>query len=473
MNPTQKLDIAAGDPRELPSPLDVPDEMWSRYSTRAPRYTSYPTAPQFHEGFDRDAALGQYRDVRNKRRISLYVHVPYCERRCLYCGCHLFIKKDRSVGGPYVDRLLHEAAIVAEHTGGEADVEQLALGGGTPNFLQVEDMRRLVEGLRALWRFPEGGERSIEIDVRTVDNNYIDALLDLGFNRFSLGVQDLNVEVIDRLRKNQTADYVGEVVEHLRSRGVMKALNFDLMYGLPGQTPETMADTVATVVGMRPSRIALFGYAHVPWIKPHQAGVEKLGLPGDQERVALWGTAFNGFREAGYVPVGMDHFAEPEDELYIAQRSGVLHRNFMGYTTKRGLDQIGLGVSSISAVGAAYVQNEKDVDPYHADIDGGRLPWTKGFNLSDDDRMRRELIIDLFANFQLDIPAFEKTWGVRFWDAFSAERARLEPMAADGLMTMSDEAIRVKPIGRFFIRNVCMVFDRYLGEGTQRFSKTV
>lgn len=473
MSGQNKDEISGGASAKLPSPLDVPKAMWTRYSTRAPRYTSYPTAPQFHDAFDRDFARAEYEAVRGRDAISLYLHIPYCERRCLYCGCHLFIKKDRTVGREYVTRILREAELVTGLIGRGRRVLQLALGGGTPNFLLPEDMRRLIEGLRERFEFPADGERSIEIDVRTVDEDYIDALLDLGFNRFSLGVQDLNVEVIDRLRKNQSSDYVGRVVEHLRRRGVMNALNFDLMYGLPGQTAETMAGTVDEVIAMRPSRIALFGYAHVPWIKPHQAGVEKLGLPGDAERVAIWGTAFTKFQDAGYVPIGMDHFAEPEDELYRAQIRGVLHRNFMGYTTHRGLDQVALGVSSISAVGAVYVQNEKEVTDYDTFVDRGELPWIKGYVLTDDDRLRRDLIIDLFANFHLDIAAFEKKNGLRFAEAFAPELERLAPLVADGLMEITPEAIHVFPMGRFFVRNVCMVFDRYLGGDTARFSKTV
>jgi len=330
----------------------------------------------------------------------------------------------------------------------------------------------LIDELRRLWNFPDAGERSIELDCRTVDPDYLDALLDLGFNRFSLGVQDIASEVIDRLRKNQSRDYVERINGHLRSRGV-HAINFDLMYGLPGQTPESFGRTIDEVIGMRPSRVALFGYAHVPWIKPHQKSLEKFGLPDEKERIALWGTAFDRFRGAGYVPIGMDHFAEPDDELTLSQQKGLLHRNFMGYTTWRGLDLVGLGASSISSVGSVYAQNEKDLEPYEAAIAAKRVPWQRGLLLTADDLMRRELIIDLFSNFDLDVKAFEKKFSIDFWKTFESEQVTLAPLVTDGLLDLSGERIRVSPIGRFFIRNICTAFDKYLDPTRQRYSKTV
>ncbi|MCZ7586643.1 MAG: oxygen-independent coproporphyrinogen III oxidase [Deltaproteobacteria bacterium] len=446
--------------------------MWTKYATRAPRYTSYPTAPLFSETFDPEFVESEYRRFAERRDMSLYIHIPYCERRCLFCGCHLFISKDHHAGGPYVDRLLAEAEIIAKRVGRDHRVMQLALGGGTPNFLLIEDMQRLIDGLRAIWEFPEEGERSIEIDVRTTDNAYMDRLLDMGFNRVSFGVQDLHPDVVSRVRKHQSQELVEAIVSHLLERKI-QALNFDLIYGLPGQNPERFGQTIDETIRMRPSRIALFGYAHVPWMKSHQKVLERYGLPDEKERVQLWGIAFEKFRDAGYVPIGMDHFAEPHDELAQSQRVGRLNRNFMGYTTARGLDLVGLGVSSIASVGDVYVQNRKEIPPYMDDVDAGRLPWQKALTLSTEDKMRRDLIIDLFSNFTLDAAAFEKTWNVDFWKAFAAEREKLEPLAADGLVNLGDTRIDVTPLGRFFIRNICTVFDQYLDPTTQRFSKTV
>jgi oxygen-independent coproporphyrinogen III oxidase len=458
--------------RSLPSPLDIPAALWEKYATRAPRYTSYPTAPCFTENFDRETALGQYRECAGRTDISLYLHIPFCQRRCLYCGCHLFIKQERDGGGLYVEKLLKESRIIAGLIGTDHRVMQLALGGGTPNFLLPEDMNALLDGIRGLWNFPDEGERSIELDTRTVDPDYIDLLLDQGFTRFSLGVQDLDTAVIDRLRKNQSRDYVERISTHIRARGI-NAVNFDLMYGLPGQTRESFGKTIDDVIAMRPSRVALFGYAHVPWMKPHQKALERFGLPQEVERIVLWGTAFGKFRDAGYIPIGMDHFAEPDDELTLSQQKGLLTRNFMGYTMARGLDLVGLGASSISAVGGVYVQNEKDLAPYESAIDEGRAPWHKGLSLTGDDRIRRELIIDLFSNFALDIAAFERKFDIDFGQTFADERRALDAFISDGLLEISDAFIRVTPIGRFFIRNICTTFDRYLDSTGARYSKTV
>ncbi|MCB9476376.1 MAG: oxygen-independent coproporphyrinogen III oxidase [Deltaproteobacteria bacterium] len=457
--------------RALPSPLDVPDALWTKYATSGPRYTSYPTAPQFTADFDLRACEAEYRASAERPDFSLYVHIPFCKRMCLFCGCHLFVAQDRSVGTPYVDRLLVEAKRLREMIGPRR-VMQYAMGGGTPNYLLPHDMHRLIEGLTATFDFPDEGERSIEIDSRTVDTDYLDLLVDLGFNRFSFGVQDLDEDVIGLVRKKQESHRIAQFTDHLRKRGI-ESINFDLMYGLPAQTGERMDVTARRVIEMRPTRIAMFGYAHVPWMKPHQKVLEKYDLPEEKRRVEIWGTAFERFVEAGYVPIGMDHFAEPSDELTHSQQRGELHRNFMGYTTARGLDQAGLGCSSISAVGRVYAQNLKGVPEYHQAVDAGRPSWFRGLFLTDDDVIRREVILDLFCNFQLTTARHEAQFGIDFWGYFAAEREALAAFEPDGLVELSDDKIRVTPMGRFFIRNICMAFDVYLSGAEQRYSRTV
>ncbi|MBZ0270868.1 oxygen-independent coproporphyrinogen III oxidase [bacterium] len=454
----------------LVSPREVPRAIWEKYATRGPRYTSYPTAPIFTESFDREQAHRRWETCADE--ISLYTHIPYCKRLCLYCGCHMSVAHDRAIATPYVDRLLAEAKLAASAIGSRKRVRQMAMGGGTPNFLLPADMARLHAGLREVFDFPADGERSIEIDSRTFDLDYIDVLLDAGMNRVSLGVQDLDPEVIDRLRKGQDRDHVARIVEAFRARG-LSAINFDLMYGLPGQTEETFGHTIDDVIAMRPTRIALFGYAHVPWLKKHQQVLERYGVPEEAERLAVFGTAYEKLTGAGYRPIGMDHFAEPDDELSVAQSAGTLNRNFMGYTTYRGLDLIALGESAISDVAATYIQNDKERKGWEASIDAGRLAWTKGLILSDDDVARRDLIIELFANLNLDVPAYEKRHGLVFGEAYAGELARLADFESDGLVTLSGEQIHVTPLGRVAIRNICMVFDRYLDPTRQRYSKTV
>lgn len=441
--------------------VDVPVELVERYRTRAPRYTSYPTAPHFR-GIALDevhAALG-----RGDGPMALYVHVPFCRTLCSYCGCHVEIRKDRDVGSVYVGHLLREFDLWVARLRPGRTLAQLSLGGGTPTFLRPDDMARLIDGIRARLPFPADVDASIEIDPRTVDEPYLDRLVALGFNRFSFGVQDFEAEVLEAVNRKQTTDHVTRAVERLRAHGDFD-LNLDLMYGLPHQTEASFARTLARVIELRPTRVALFLYAHVPWMKPAQKLVEREGLPSTATRAALFRLAGEHLGGAGYVAIGMDHFAVEGDALVAAMRAGTLQRNFMGYTTHAGLDQVGIGVSAIGYFGGVYAQDEKERPEWEAAIDDGRLPVVRGFVLSEDDRVRRGVIMDLFCNFRTTLPE-----GVDF----AAELARLAPFQADGLVVVEGREIRVTALGRHFIRNVCATFDRYLeaDAAARRYSAT-
>ncbi len=456
------------------SPKSVPKRYWETYSTRAPRYTSYPTAPNFTETFDRDEARRRWIEGwSSEDPISLYVHVPFCKKRCLYCGCHTFVRQDSAISTGYVDNLLREMDRIADTIGPGRIIEQLAMGGGTPTFLPIEQMQRLVREIDHRFGFDPNGERSIEIDPRSVDENYLGALVDLGFNRFSFGIQDLNATVMQYVGRPQETETIGKQVEFLRARGV-ESINFDLIFGLPGQSAKTMIETASQVVDFQPSRIALFSYAHLPTLKPHQKALEKYGLPNDEEKIAVFGEAFDAFVEKNYVPVGMDHFAKKDDPLYQALQKRTLHRNFMGYTTMRGRDLVALGVSAISSVHGTYTQNLKDLEPYDKTL-ADSVPWMRGYLMTEEDLLRRDIILDLFCNFHLEIDRYEAAFDIDFWKTFSDEQQKLEVFRNDALMDWDNREIRVHSLGRFFIRNICTVFDRFLSANRQnvQFSKTV
>ena len=460
-----------------PNPARVPKDLLEHYATNGPRYTSYPTAPQFRADVDRGALTARWTESNrgpSPAGLSLYLHLPFCRERCRFCGCFTFISRDPAAADGYLDGLNAEFAIAARLLDPSRPVRQIALGGGTPNFLSPDRFDRLMRNLKAVWNVAPDAEVSVEIDPRTVLPEHVDVWLEHGFNRFSLGVQDFDGQVLEAVHRRQSLDQTLDLVRRLRAAG-RTAVNFDLIYGLPGQTTETMTRTARRTAEIGPARIALYSYAHVPWMKSHQKLLERHPLPEGDAKLALFGAAWDVFVEAGYVPVEMDHFARPDDELALALSERTLHRNFMGYTTRRGLDLVGFGVSSISSVARTYAQNVKDFDAYHSALREKRLPLERGFLLSEDDAMRRDLIIDLFCNFHLDGTAFGARWGIDFTQTFAGELERLKPMEEDGLVQWDGSVLAVTPLGRAFIRNVCMVFDRYLEADPERrrYSKTV
>jgi oxygen-independent coproporphyrinogen-3 oxidase len=440
----------------------------ARYATRGPRYTSYPTAPNFREDVEIEGLSRCWESA--TAPLSLYLHIPYCQVRCLFCGCHTEITQHRDRGQIYTDDLLAELDGVATRTHLGRPLQQLAMGGGTPNFLMAPDMRRLVEGIESRCSMAADAERSIEVDPRAITPQYVRMLVELGFNRFSMGVQDLDQAVMAAVNRPQALATVTEVVDAIRATADLP-INMDLIYGLPCQTELSWSSTLDSIIAIRPSRLAVYGYAHVPWMKKHQAALERHDLPDDELRSTLNAMARERYIDAGYQAIGFDHYALPEDELAIAARNGGLNRNFMGYTTRRGLDLVALGVSGISSVGGSYTQNHKPLDSWRQAVRSGEPSWYRGLVLSAEDVHRREAILEISCNFRLDLN--QQVEGQPLSRHFAPELDALEPLRKDGLIDVEDGALRVTELGLPFVRNICMVFDQYLPTRSDgRFSRT-
>ena len=450
-----------------------------RLSGNGPRYTSYPTADRFHAGFGE----AQYRDVVRQRYagdtkhpLSLYVHIPFCNTICYYCGCNKIITNNKAKADTYLDYLEREIAMQAALFGGRARVEQLHFGGGTPTFLSDAQLTRLINALRRHFEFVPGeeGEYSIEIDPRKVQPETIALLGRLGFNRMSIGVQDFDPEVQQAVNRIQSVEETLTVIHAARENG-FKSVSIDLIYGLPKQTLPGFSKTLDTVIAVRPDRLSIYNYAHLPHLFKTQRQINEQDLPSLETKLDLLSLAIDKLTQAGYVYIGMDHFALPDDELAVAQRAGTLHRNFQGYSTHDDIDLLALGVSGIGKVGATYSQNVRTTDEYYALIDAGSLPVFRGIELDRDDEIRRDVIQRLMCEFSLDIPAFESAWGITFTPYFAEEIAELDKLATQGLVALDDGAVQVTPKGRLLIRNIAMVFDRRLRESqTQaRYSQTI
>ena len=450
-----------------------------RYDRPGPRYTSYPTAPHFAEGFGEE----DFRDIVRRsnedpipRQLSLYVHIPYCQSPCFYCGCNRIITRDEARGGIYLERLLREIEMVAPLFDRDREVVQLHLGGGTPNFLAPRLLGELVAGLGRHFSFSHAPDRdfSIELDPRFVSPADIERLAAIGFNRTSLGVQDFDPEVQKAINRVQGVDETLAIIDACRTFG-MRSVNVDLIYGLPKQTLEGFGRTLDTVIDARPDRLAIYGYAHMPRLFKAQRQIRDEDLPDAEGKLALLELAVQRLGEAGYEYIGMDHFALPGDELARAQRGGSLHRNFMGYTTHAQTDLVGFGVSAISHVGDSYTQNHRDLAAWEIAVDQGRLPLWRGLVLGNDDVLRAELIQQLMCQGEIDIRQVERSWGVDFGQYFADALAALRPLQEDGLVQCPPGRIRVTPRGRALLRIIAMCFDRYLdqqGEGV-RYSRTI
>jgi oxygen-independent coproporphyrinogen-3 oxidase len=457
--------------------LVLDPELIRRYDQSGPRYTSYPTAVQFHDGFGpeayRRAALASNA---SGRPLSLYFHIPFCDTVCFYCACNKVATKDRSRAQPYLDRVYREIAMQAELFDRSRPVEQLHWGGGTPTFISAEQMRELMTVTGRYFRLldDDSGEYSIEIDPREVTDEAIALLREIGFNRMSLGLQDLDPEVQKAVNRIQTAEETFGALAAARREG-FRSISFDLIYGLPRQTVKSFIATLDRVIEAGPDRLSVFNYAHLPERFKPQRRINEVELPSPDQKLEMLQQIGEHLAEAGYVYIGMDHFARPDDELAVAQRGGQLYRNFQGYSTHAHCDLVAMGVTSIGMIGNVYAQNMRTLDEYYARIDAGELAVFRGVELSQDDELRRAVITQLICNFTLDMAEVSRDWAIRFDDYFAAELARLAVMAEDGLVGISDDSLEVLPAGRLLIRNICMVFDRYLGESghTTRFSKVI
>ncbi len=457
----------------------ITSELLTRFDVPGPRYTSYPTADRFVEAFT-EADYLQALDQRNvsaasrAQPLSLYVHIPFCESLCYYCACNKIITKHKDRAETYLRYLTREVDLHMAHLGPGHSVSQLHLGGGTPTFLSDDELRELMHMLKRNFNFVPGGEYSVEVDPRTVDEKRLAVLAELGFNRLSFGVQDFDPAVQKAVHRIQPADQVFALVEASRKLG-FESVNVDLIYGLPQQTPESFDRTLAQVSALRPDRIALYAYAHLPERFKPQRRIHSAELPSGGAKVSMLARSIEAFEEAGYVYIGMDHFALPNDALAVAKRQGRLHRNFQGYSTQPDCDLIALGVSAIGRVGSTYSQNAKTMDEYCDRLDQGHLPVVRGLALTRDDLIRRNVIMALMCQGSLLFESINASCLIDFKQYFANELEQLQAMQEQGLVEVTDQGIQVTPMGWFFVRGVAMVFDRYLqaDRNRTRFSKII
>ena len=447
-----------------------------RYDHAGPRYTSYPTAVQFHDGVkpaDFLHAIDASREA--GRQLSLYVHVPFCANICYYCACNKVITKDRSRSREYLASLQREMELISAHLGPDQVVEQLHFGGGTPTFLSHQELRELMAGLRSRFslRDDDIGDYSIEIDPREADWATMGLLRELGFNRVSFGVQDLDPEVQRAVNRLQTLEQTQAVMDAARTLAY-RSINIDLIYGLPKQTPESFARTVEAIIALKPDRLSVFNYAHLPERFMPQRRINSADLPSPAQKLEMFENSVRQLLAAGYRYIGMDHFALPDDSLSIAQENGELQRNFQGYTTHGHCDLIGLGVSSISQVGDLYCQNSSDLKVYQERLQADELATQRGLVCHSDDIIRRAVISQLICHFQLQFSDIEARFGIDFPECFASGLPMLEQMARDGLIILTPGGIRVMAAGRLLVRSICMLFDAYQSDTSQqRFSRII
>ena len=436
----------------------------NKYDYAGPRYTSYPTAPQFHDRFGEP----EYRQAaadsnQTGRPLSLYFHIPFCDTVCFYCACNKIATKDRGMAIGYLEHLHREIAMQGELFDSSRRVDQLHWGGGTPTFINHDQMRELmrVTGEHFNLRDDDSGEYSIEIDPREASAETIRMLRDIGFNRLSLGVQDLDPRVQKAVNRIQSEAETLVVLDAAREYG-FRSVSIDLIYGLPFQTAGSFVRTLDRIIEVGADRLSVFNYAHLPERFKPQRRIDNQDLPSPSEKLEILKTTIDHLTDAGYVYIGMDHFARPDDELAVAQREGSLYRNFQGYSTHADCDLVAMGVTSIGTVGPTYAQNMRGLDDYYGAIDAGRLPVFRGIELTRDDLIRRDVITQLICHFELDISAVEQRWQICFRDYFADDLLRLPGLVDDGLLKVDENALHVLPPGRLLIRNICMVFDNYL-----------
>ena len=454
-------------------------DLLRRFDVAGPRYTSYPTADRFVEAF----AADDYRRVLKQRGsglgsrlvpLSLYVHIPFCESLCYYCACNKIITKHPERADEYLDYLERELDLQLAHCRSHQPVSQLHLGGGSPTFLGDAALTRLMDMVRARFRLQPGGEYSIEVDPRTVTPARLRHLYSVGFNRLSFGVQDFDPQVQKAVHREQPAEQVFDLVAQARAIG-FESINIDLIYGLPLQTPASFARTMEQVSLLRPDRIALYAYAHLPERFKPQRRIAVQDLPNPVDKLSMLAQALESLQSAGYVYVGMDHFALPGDALAVAKRQGRLHRNFQGYSTQPDCDLMALGVSAIGKIGATYSQNAKTLEEYYDLIDQGQIPVVRGLALGRDDMLRRCVIMSLMCQGTVELESVEQSWLVDFRQYFAAELEQLQPLVEQGLVEITPDAVNVTELGWYFVRGVAMVFDKYLqADRTRaRFSKII
>ena len=449
---------------------------FEKYSRPGPRYTSYPTAPEFNTTFTAEDLISRFKSQSSDRPLSLYIHVPFCRSACYFCGCNVIFtsKEDKKV--KYIEYLKKELKILAQHLDTNRTVTQMHFGGGTPTFLSPEQLKEVLDSIRGTFpNFANDAEVSCEVDPRYFEQGHMDVLKEAGCNRLSFGVQDLDPKVQETIHRIQPFETTQNVVKIARDAGI-KSINVDLIYGLPHQTKETFAKTIRDISKLDTDRLAVFNYAHVPWMMKTQRKFDETTFAPPSTKLEILKDSIEFFGSIGYKMVGMDHFAKPEDELFKAIEKGELHRNFQGYTTKGGADLVGIGVTSIGDGVDYYAQNFKTLPEYEAAIDAGKLPVFKGYSLSDDDILRQFVIMELMANFSLDMKNVEKKFNINFKEYFADALKMLEEFVEAELITITEDKISVNQTGAMLIRNISMPFDAYLHkipEDQRRFSKTI
>lgn len=458
--------------------ITVDLSLLKKYDRSGPRYTSYPTAPYFHPGIGEKEYryhLEHDEAVANNQDLSLYLHLPFCDTLCYFCGCNMLVTQNRDKVEQYLSYLEKEMQLIASSLSPERKVAQMHWGGGTPTHLSPTQIRHLGDLLHRYFTFREDAEIGVEIDPRELTLGHMQALQKVGFNRCSMGVQDMQHEVQVAVNRIQPEAVTRQAIDWAHEVG-FTSVNIDLMYGLPHQTRSTFAATLDTVLTLQPDRLAVFNYAHLPQMFKHQRLILDEWLPLPEEKLELLKLSIETLTAAGYVYIGMDHFAKPENELAQAMEKGTLYRNFQGYSTYAGLNLVALGMSSISMLSSLYVQNQKNLPEYYQALDAGNLPVLRGVELTAEDRLRREVIVELMCNFVLDKARIEKKYGIDFDEHFHDALAQLQPFADDGLVNLDPEKLTVTTAGRLLIRNIVMNFDAYLQKKVDQkphFSRTV
>lgn len=459
-------------------PLQAPvfdPEMIRRYDVAGPRYTSYPTAPHFHEGHGPAAFHENLKrpEVADPAEASLYFHLPFCRSVCYFCACNVTFTNNRQSGLAYADGLRREMDLLLKGLGRAPKVRQLHWGGGTPTFSPPEILDELAGAIRERFTWADGAEIGVEVDPRETTPAHLEVLARHGFNRISMGVQDFDEGVQKAVNRRQPYEKTADTITTARGLG-FESVNVDLIYGLPRQTFDTFGDTIRRVLDLAPDRVALFNFAYLPEMVRHQRVIKPEQLPPPAEKLRILGMAIERFTEAGYVYIGMDHFARPDDELARALAAGTLYRNFQGYTTHAGLNLFGFGITAISQIGATYSQNFKDLAGWNAALGAGLHPTARGIELTTEDQLRRTVIYALMCQFRVDKPAIEREFGIRFDEHFQPELDQLQSLVSDGLVRLEPEAIQIAAAGRLLVRNVAMVFDARLRSGAARkYSRTI
>ncbi len=459
--------------------FNVDTDLLKKYDRPGPRYTSYPTAPQFHQNFSAstyEEELKRSNAEKPGEPISLYFHLPFCDTLCYFCGCTMIITRSRERIAHYVEVLKKEIEMVSSRIDSSRKVVQLHWGGGTPTYLNPDEIADLMGHIHNHFSFDEKAEISVEIDPRGLSDEHLPVMREAGFNRMSMGVQDFNEKVQKTINRLQPEALTRRILEQGRKLGY-ESINLDFIYGLPYQTPQTFESTLDTILDINPDRLAMFNYAHVPWLKKHQNVIPENELPSADNKLAMLKMIIERLTESGYVFIGMDHFAKPDDLLSVAMNNHTLHRNFQGYTTYAGAEVFAMGMSSISQLYNSFAQNHKDIKTYEKDVQEGRLPVHAGYQLDDDDKLRRFVIMDLMCNNRLIKEDVNKRFGIDFDSYFADALEKLKPFTEDNLLVLEKDRIIVNKTGRLVIRNMAMAFDRYLEKDMQKnkplYSRTV